>query len=53
MHHKVEPCRATGQYTAGITFSLNIIRASGAAQVTAKPQGYANSWRGSGTCTEQ
>ena len=44
---------STGQYTPGITYALNITRATGAAQVTAHPQGYANSFRGTGVCTSQ
>ena len=42
---------STGQYAAGLTYSLNIQLASGTAQMTGKPQGYSNSWRGSGNCT--
>lgn len=41
----------SGQYTPGFTFNLNIILANGEASITAKPQGYTNSFRGSGTCT--
>lgn len=41
----------TGQYSAGLTYSLNIQLPSGAASITGKPQGYANAWRGSGSCT--
>ena len=43
----------SGQYTPGFTFSLNIIRATGEAQVTAHPQGYSNSFRGKGACALQ
>ncbi|MEJ2000906.1 MAG: hypothetical protein P8X77_05860 [Maritimibacter sp.] len=42
---------SSGQYTAGFTFNLNILRASGEASITAKPQGYSNSFRGQGSCT--
>lgn len=41
----------TGQYSPGITYSMNIQLPSGAASITGKPQGYANAWRGSGSCT--
>lgn len=41
----------SGQYTAGLIYSINIQLPSGTATMTGKPQGYANSWRGSGTCT--
>ena len=41
----------SGQYAAGLTYSLNIQLPSGTASITGKPQGYANSWRGSGTCS--
>jgi len=42
---------STGQYTPGLTYSLNIQLPSGAASISGKPQGYANAWRGSGSCT--
>lgn len=41
----------SGQYAAGLTYSLNIQLPSGAATMSGKPQGYTNTWRGSGSCT--
>ena len=41
----------SGQYAAGITYTVNIIRATGQAQITGKPQGNYEAWRGSGSCT--
>ncbi len=41
----------SGQYAAGLVYSLNIQLPSGTANMTGKPQGYSNSWRGTGKCT--
>lgn len=43
---------STGQYTPGIVYTINIQLPSGKASMTGKPQGYSNSWRGSGACTQ-
>lgn len=42
-----------GQFTAGMTYSLNILKASGKAQISANPQGYVNTFRGKGSCAKQ